>query len=78
MVFLQSPIKSSCVEPDNSTDVCSAACKAVTYDRSIFQENIISEWNLTCDRQWLSSMAQSFVMIGIMLGNIIFGLFADK
>ncbi|XP_004518311.1 organic cation transporter protein [Ceratitis capitata] len=78
MVFLQSPIKSVCVAPDNNTDVCSADCKEVGYDRCTFQENIITEWNLICDRQWLSSLAQSFVMIGIMLGNIVFGLFADK
>ncbi|XP_054745877.1 organic cation transporter protein-like [Anastrepha obliqua] len=78
MVFLQSPLESTCAVPDNNTDVCSAACKEVTYDRSVFQENIISEWNLICGRSWLSSLAQSFVMIGIMLGSIVFGLFSDK
>ncbi|XP_017494643.1 PREDICTED: organic cation transporter protein-like [Rhagoletis zephyria] len=78
MVFLQSPIKSSCVVPDNNTDVCAAECKEVAYDRSVFQENIISEWNLICERAWLASLAQSFLMIGIMLGSISFGLLADK
>lgn len=78
MVFLQSPINYSCLDPDNSTDVCSANCKTKFYKHINFKENIITEWNLTCDRQWLSSLAQSFVMIGIMLGNIIFGLLADK
>ncbi|XP_067642219.1 organic cation transporter protein-like [Eurosta solidaginis] len=78
MLFLQSPIQSSCIVPENITDACSAECQEVVYDRSVFHENIITEWNLICDRAWLASLAQSFVMIGIMLGNIVFGLFADK
>ncbi|XP_039948191.1 organic cation transporter protein-like [Bactrocera tryoni] len=78
MVFLQSPIQATCVDPVSNISICSGHCHAFVYEHINFEENIITEWNLTCDREWLSSLAQSFVMIGIMLGNIIFGLFADK
>ncbi|XP_069964578.1 organic cation transporter protein isoform X2 [Bactrocera oleae] len=80
MVFLQTPVKASCKggSGTNATDVCEANCDGYEYDRSIFKQNIIMEWDLICDRQWLEQMSQSLVMVGIMLGNMIMGILADK
>ncbi|XP_053967595.1 organic cation transporter protein-like isoform X1 [Anastrepha ludens] len=81
MVFLQSPVKATCKGGGgggNGTDVCEANCDGYDYDHSIFEQNIIMEWDLLCDRRWIQQLAQSLVMVGIMLGNMIMGLLADR
>lgn len=80
MVFLQTPVNATCKDGSgtNATDVCEANCDGYEYDRSIFKQNVIMEWDLICDRQWLEELSQSLVMVGIMLGNMIMGILADK
>ncbi|XP_011204556.2 organic cation transporter protein [Bactrocera dorsalis] len=80
MVFMQTPVKATCKggSGTNATDVCEAHCDGYEYDRSIFKQNIIMEWDLICDRQWIEQLSQSLVMVGIMLGNMIMGVLADK
>ncbi|XP_050520905.1 organic cation transporter protein [Daktulosphaira vitifoliae] len=54
------------------------ACNRFIYDRSVFQETINTEWNLVCGRYQLSNVAQSVFMLGVLIGNVLFGVFADK
>ncbi|XP_055903258.1 organic cation transporter protein-like [Eupeodes corollae] len=77
-IFLAPPITVTCGDPDNSTDVCSADCKEVIYDRSIFKQTIQMEWRLICDKKIYTSYGQTIFMFGILVGNVSFGIWADK
>ncbi|KAK9884743.1 hypothetical protein WA026_007591 [Henosepilachna vigintioctopunctata] len=48
------------------------------YNRTVFQSSIISEWDLICGNERLVDISQIVLMIGILVGNIIFGLYADR
>lgn len=48
------------------------------YNRSVVQSSIITEWNLVCGRERLVDLTQITLMFGILLGNVIFGILADK
>ncbi|CAH1736231.1 organic cation transporter protein isoform X2 [Aphis gossypii] len=71
----------------NVTDRCNSfdpvthdmvPCHQFIYDRSVFQETIITEWDLVCGRFQLSNIAQSVFMLGVLIGNVLFGMFSDK
>ncbi|XP_076754485.1 organic cation transporter protein [Xylocopa sonorina] len=53
-------------------------CTEWEYDRSMFTETIISQWNLVCSRSHYANIQQSILMFGVLLGNIIFGNLADR
>lgn len=36
------------------------------------------QWNLVCDRDQLSNLAQSCTMFGILIGNMVFSMMADR
>ncbi|KAF5284079.1 hypothetical protein FQA39_LY17128 [Lamprigera yunnana] len=76
IVFAAPPVTVSCI--DNITDHCSANCTGYVYDRSLFTETIITQWNLVCENSHLGSFAQTVTMLGIMVGNLLFGTLADK
>ena len=76
-VFLAPPVEFECSQP-NGTDKCSSECTEIKYDRSIFQETIITEWNLICDRKYLANLSQTIFRFGILVGNVLFGIWSDK
>ncbi|XP_037813576.1 organic cation transporter-like protein [Lucilia sericata] len=76
-VFLAAPTNYTCVDPEGA-DPCSEECKKAEYDRSVFEETIVTEFDLECGYKSWVSFSQTMVMFGIMLGNIIFGVLADK
>ncbi|XP_063001679.1 solute carrier family 22 member 6-A-like [Elgaria multicarinata webbii] len=49
-----------------------------TYDRSVFANTIVSEWDLVCDSRTMRQMAQSIYMAGVLIGSIILGGLADR
>ncbi|KAF9423514.1 hypothetical protein HW555_001069 [Spodoptera exigua] len=53
-------------------------CKKFVYDTSVFKRTITSDWNLVCSKHWLTHMCQIVMMWGIVIGGIIFGMWADK
>ncbi|CAG5027905.1 unnamed protein product [Parnassius apollo] len=53
-------------------------CTDFDYDRSVFRETIISQWNLVCDREYLKSLTQTIFMFGILVGNMVFGHLSDR
>ncbi|XP_048515087.1 organic cation transporter protein-like isoform X2 [Athalia rosae] len=90
IVFLAPPVEFNCIEPISSTN-SSMSCKVdVTghgnwqkctkfeYDRTIFRESIITQWDLVCDKNQLANVAQTVTMFGILMGNMIFGIIADR
>ncbi|XP_011312309.1 organic cation transporter protein [Fopius arisanus] len=53
-------------------------CTQFEYDKSVFDSTIITEWDLICDRQQLANIAQSCTMFGILVGNMVFSMMADR
>lgn len=78
IIFLGPPAKYKCISPSNFTNACSADCKRVEYDRSIFTETITTQWGLICDKLQLLNFAQTSFMLGILCGSFFFGMWADK
>lgn len=61
-----------------SLDKCDEQCSVHVFNRSIFSETIISEWDLVCQRQYLADITQTITMLGILFGNMVFGYLSDK
>ncbi|KAH8298542.1 hypothetical protein KR044_010474 [Drosophila immigrans] len=76
-IFLAAPTELSCTT-ENVTDPCSSECEEYEYDTSTFQTTIITEWDLVCGNQFLASLSQSFVMLGVMFGSMFFGMLSDR
>ncbi|XP_066254276.1 organic cation transporter protein-like isoform X2 [Euwallacea similis] len=62
----------------NETSKGTIQCPNYSYDESTFSSTITSEWDLVCERQKLMDLSQITLMMGVLLGNIIFGILADK
>ncbi|XP_050303956.1 organic cation transporter-like protein [Anthonomus grandis grandis] len=87
IVFLAPPITFWCKKSTNWSDdsqlgsclVNNSKCDQFTYDNSsMFTTTIITEWDLVCDKEKLVDVSQVSLMFGVLLGNIIFGILADK
>ncbi|XP_013149716.1 PREDICTED: organic cation transporter protein-like isoform X1 [Papilio polytes] len=82
IIFLAPPMNFTCANSDNDFgSTCLAEYKNCTdfqYDRSVFHETIISQWNLVCNREWLKSLTQTIFMLGILVGNMLFGHLSDR
>ncbi|XP_045518256.1 organic cation transporter-like protein [Pieris brassicae] len=61
---------------ENST--CYSDCLKYDYDASPFDNTIVSEWDLVCERGWLASFTQMVLQLGILLGSIVFGFLSDR
>ncbi|KAL5233280.1 hypothetical protein ACI65C_000690 [Semiaphis heraclei] len=53
-------------------------CHQWIYDKHTFQNTAVMEFNLVCDRAWYKGTADSMLMVGVMLGSIIFGYLSDR
>lgn len=79
IIFLAPPMNFTCGSTSDIFDnVCYENCTDYEYDRSIFKETIISQWDLVCDREWLKNLTQTFFMLGILVGNMFFGHMSDR
>ncbi|XP_052828499.1 organic cation transporter protein isoform X2 [Octopus bimaculoides] len=59
----------------NSTkESCNHGRKFYTEDLS----SIVSEFELVCDKEWLKNIAVSATFAGVLLGNLVFGIFSDR
>lgn len=65
-------LNSSTPAPDTLT------CERYVYDDSKYENSAVTEWNMVCDRSWLSATSDSMFMLGVLLGSIIFGQLSDK
>ncbi|XP_046386293.1 organic cation transporter protein-like [Ischnura elegans] len=66
------------VEDGAENSTTQAPCQKWIYDHSIFEETIISEWDLVCHRSQSANIAQTSFMLGILLGNFLFGMISDR
>lgn len=81
IIFLAPPMNFTCSEAAETKvfdSVCQANCTHYEYDRSTFQNTIVSDWDLICDRQWLQNLTQTIFMLGILVGNMMFGHLSDR
>ncbi|KAL4716177.1 hypothetical protein ACJJTC_013954 [Scirpophaga incertulas] len=81
IIFLAPPMNFTCAQNRTNEEFdngCNANCTNYEYDHHIFQETIISQWNLVCDRAWLKNLTQTFFMLGILVGNMVFGHLSDR
>ncbi|XP_054624039.1 solute carrier family 22 member 13-like [Dunckerocampus dactyliophorus] len=58
----------------NETTVCQNGWE---YERSLYTATIITDFDLVCDRAHLPQVAQSVIMLGVLLGALLFGPFAE-
>lgn len=91
IVFLAPPTNYSCAAPLSTTnestimkcyvDVGNGTMKKCTnfkYDKRVFKESIITQWDLVCDREQLANFVQSCIMFGVLIGNMVFSMMADR
>lgn len=64
------------IEAKNST--CYKECVKYEYSNDIFEETLISEFGLICDRAWLASFTQTILMLGFVFGVSIYGCISDR
>ncbi|KAL4719754.1 hypothetical protein ACJJTC_013314 [Scirpophaga incertulas] len=60
----------------NST--CYKDCERYDYDTGPFDRTIVSEWDLICEKRWLTSFTQMVLQFGILIGSIVFGFMSDR
>lgn len=82
IIFLAPKTVFWCAEDRNFTEyiknsTCYSDCLRYEF-YSDFENTIISQWNLICDKAWLANFAQTICMFGVLLGSILFGFIADR
>lgn len=80
IIFLAPPMNFTCADrgTEDYDNQCSANCSSYEFDHSTFRETIISQWGLVCDREWLKNLTQTIFMLGILVGNMVFGHLSDR
>ncbi|ENN73834.1 hypothetical protein YQE_09568, partial [Dendroctonus ponderosae] len=76
IVFVAPRTEFYCVDPN--LDKCARNCSAHVFNRSVFSETILSEWDLVCEKEYLADLAQTVTMLGILFGNMVFGYLSDN
>ncbi|KAJ8315510.1 hypothetical protein KUTeg_007660 [Tegillarca granosa] len=57
--------------------IATEPCTAWTYSKEVYGSTIVSEFDLVCDRKWLTSTSKTLYFFGRLLGAIVFGQLAD-
>ena len=83
ILFLTPNLKFWCIDRGNATgelqnSTCYKDCISYEYDTTPFENTIVSEWDLICDRRWLASLNQMMLQVGILIGSTIFGFMSDR
>ncbi|XP_077988630.1 organic cation transporter protein-like [Glandiceps talaboti] len=59
----------------NNTIGCDYGWK---YDRTQYKSTIFQEYDLVCGRYYLGALSSSMQMVGLLIGNLLFGMLSDK
>lgn len=65
---------SKCSFHKNSSE---AHCDSWIYDNSKFKENVVTDWNLVCEKSYLRATASSILLLGDLVGSVVFGHLSD-
>ncbi|XP_003740313.1 organic cation transporter protein [Galendromus occidentalis] len=68
------------VHPTNGTHIDTSVwvdCVNFTYGTVETRWSVVPEWNLVCQKRWISSAMQTLVFAGCFVGAIVFGLLSD-
>lgn len=76
IIFTAPPASFECF--NTTIPKCAESCPAHEFDRTVFEETIITTWDLVCENAQWANVSQLIFMFGILLGNVIFGTIADK
>jgi len=52
--------------------------KGYRFDKSVFPQTVVTEFQLVCERSYLSDLATSFYMGGLLIGSLFFGHICDR
>ncbi|KAF5279391.1 hypothetical protein FQA39_LY05501 [Lamprigera yunnana] len=66
---------SSCSMFVNGTKV---ECDAYIFDQSKYESSVVSEWNIVCNRAYMTAIGDSVFMLGVLLGSVVFGDLSDR
>lgn len=53
-------------------------CDRYIYDNSKYESSTVTEWDMVCNRAWMTATSDSLFMVGVLLGSIIFGQMSDN
>ncbi|XP_030025908.1 organic cation transporter protein-like [Manduca sexta] len=79
IIFLAQKTQFMCINgvEDAQNETCYTDCKQYGYHTD-FDNTIISQWDLVCSRAWLANFNQTITMLGVLVGSVVFGFFADR
>lgn len=64
--------------PGNLNNLTVPCQNGWTFSEKPFGTTIVTEWDLVCDRSELVALTQSILMVGTMVGSVIFGHLSDR
>jgi len=53
-------------------------CENYVWDRSVFHETLVTEFNLVCSQKWKKGFIGVMYMIGLFIGSYIIGFISDR
>ncbi|KAM9078735.1 LOW QUALITY PROTEIN: solute carrier family 22 member 6-like [Megaptera novaeangliae] len=62
----------------NSTGATEPCTHGWIYDNSTFPSTIVTDWDLVCTHKTLPQLSQSIIMAGVLVGNLMLGIMADR
>ncbi|KAM4522131.1 solute carrier family 22 member 16 [Odontesthes bonariensis] len=55
-----------------------ACSENFVFDHTEISQSIVTDWDLVCDKEWLSKLCQPTFMLGVLIGALLFGDIADR
>lgn len=53
-------------------------CDEYVFEQSVFENTVVTEFNLVCSSSWIVQLLQSLFFVGILVGAIMSGIIADR
>lgn len=74
IVFLSPKIQYKCPLTDAETCPCSNP----VFNKTIFTQTLVTQWNLICKRKWKVGFNQMLFQFGLLVGSVVFGIMSDR